>query len=440
MLNLRELLQHQKNKADYAILAAMPEELEFFTQQFSGLNHIEITIESCSFHLYDYQNYKILIAATGIGTAFAASAFTFIHLYFNPTYFLITGTAGGIHPQLKLRDVVIVEKAFEAEMQDIFTLVKDTPFESCLTNPLNNQPFPQHYSASSELLSICNTLHFSDINLYQGTVTSSNAFPAPKELFEKIKRWHPYCIDMETSAFYQIAWLLNAKVLAIRGISNLLNSDGSDDKVHEADLKGSATVAAKVAFSVLNKLIDLSPQNNLAHEEAQQIIKELNLEPHPEGGFFKAIYKSDDMVKPSDHARYNNESRSAGTSIYYLLNGTDYSAWHVLRSDEIWHFYKGSPLYIHEINEDGELKTHLLGDPFTTKDASFQVCIKAGHYFAAENVDKKSYSLVGCTVSPGFEYKDFKLCDKTELSQQFPQHAEIVDRFCRSSIHSCDEV
>jgi 5'-methylthioadenosine/S-adenosylhomocysteine nucleosidase len=444
LLSNNSIFQNQKNKVDYAIISAMPEELEFVTKEFANLKCAKTNVGGFIFNIYDYQNTKVIIAHSGMGTTFAASAFTLIHAYFKPEYFLIAGTAGGIQKNLELRDVVIAEKAFEAEIQDAFTLLKNTPFENCLKHPFKNQSFPAHYSADPELLGICESLNIGNINTYKGTIVSSNTFPAPKELFEKIKCLNPYSIDMETSAFYQTAWLLNAKVLAVRGISNILNPDGSDEKVHEADLKGSSIAAAKVIFSVLNKLINLKHQKNLIpiatiNEEAQQLIEELNLQPHPEGGFFNAIYKSNDIVKPSDNERYNNESRSAGTSIYYLLNGADYSAWHVLKSDEIWHFYKGSSLYIHVIDKDGELKTSLLGDPKKTKGATFQVCIKAGNYFAAENVDKQSYSLVGCTVSPGFEYDDFKLCDKTELNQTFPQHAEIINKFCRSSIHTSIE-
>jgi uncharacterized protein len=110
------------------------------------------------------------------------------------------------------------------------------------------------------------------------------------------------------------------------------------------------------------------------------------------------------------------------------LNNHDYSAWHTLKSDEIWHFYKGSPLNIHVIDKNGNLFTYLLGDPLKTKGATFQICIKAGSYFAAENIDKTTYSLIGCTVSPGFEYNDFELADKNTLINALPQHKMIIER------------
>jgi predicted cupin superfamily sugar epimerase len=159
----------------------------------------------------------------------------------------------------------------------------------------------------------------------------------------------------------------------------------------------------------------------------------LKLERHIEGGYFCQIYQSSDRVKPIS-SRYTNEKttveRSAGTSIYFLLNEKDFSAWHSLKSDEIWHYYDGgSPLAIHIIDENGKLRTHLLGNPRLTHGACFQVIIKAGCWFAAEVVDKKSFGLVGCTVSPGFEYQDFFLADSKDLAAQFPQHAEIISKF-----------
>lgn len=432
-------ISFQDSKVDYAIISAMPEELDFFMNEFANLNYIEIKIEEFNFVIYDYQDNKILLVHTGMGTAFAASILTLIHLLFQPEYCLISGTAGGAKDGLQLRDVIIAEKAFEAEIQDAFTLLKDTPFESCLKHPVKNKYFPAHYSADPELMNIYNSLNFSDINTYKGTVVSSNAFPAPTNLFEKIKCFDLYSIDMETSAFYQIAWLLNMKVLAVRGISNVLNSDGSDDNIHKSDVKGSSIAAATVTLSILNKSISLrnkhqSSVSSVAHKEALELMKEYNLQPHPEGGYFAPIFKSEDTVKSTDTNRYNNESRSAGTSILYLLNKQDYSAWHNLKSDEIWHFYKGSPLNVYVIDKNGNLTTYLLGDPLKIKGATFQVCIKAEDYFAAENIDKTAYSLVGCTVSPGFEYRDFKLADKNALINAFPQHEAIINRFTHRPI------
>lgn len=166
----------------------------------------------------------------------------------------------------------------------------------------------------------------------------------------------------------------------------------------------------------------------------------LKLERHIEGGYFVQNYKSSDRVKLkntrytslfSNNTQTQEETieRSAGTAIYFLLNEKDFSAWHKLQSDEIWHYYDGaSPLAIHIIDRNGKLTTHMLGNPRLTTSASFQVVIKADQWFAAEVVDKKSYCLIGCTVSPGFEYQDFQLANRNELISQFPQHEKIISR------------
>lgn len=129
---------------------------------------------------------------------------------------------------------------------------------------------------------------------------------------------------------------------------------------------------------------------------AKDWIKHLQLEPHPEGGYYKRIYQAQDDVTCGERKRL------AYTSIYYLLAGEDYSAWHRIKSDEIWHFYQGSPIIIYMM-ENGEVKAQTLGED------QFQFCVPGNTWFAAEVKDKTSFSLVGCTVAPGFDFEDFEL-------------------------------
>ena len=242
-------------KIDFAILSAMPEELEYFQEIFLKSKSEHYTINELEFIVYEYKYKTILLSNTGFGTTFAASVITLIHNYFNPSYMFFSGTAGGINPNLKLRDIIIVDKSFEAEIQGAFKLLKDTPFESCLTHPLNKQVFPPIYFANDELLNIAVNINAHNDNTYTGTSVSSNTFPAPQELFDRIKAENPFSIDMETSAFYQVAWLLKIRALAVRGISNLLNQDGSDDKINESDVKGSSEAAAKVVLEIIDHLL-----------------------------------------------------------------------------------------------------------------------------------------------------------------------------------------
>lgn len=428
--------RNQYKKVDFALFAAMAEELDYIHAVFSSCKYEHIKIEGFDFKIYNYNGRRIVVAYTGLGTIFAASVVTFIHFTLRPSYFLLSGTAGGVNPEIKVRDVVIIEKAFEAEIQGAFELLKTTPFESCLKHPLNQQHFPSIYPADQKLLEIANNIKYEGIKIHKGTGVTSNAFPAPKELFDKIKSKNPQSIDMETSAFYQIAWFLNIRVLAIRGISNVLDVDGTDKEVNKSDVRGGAEAAAKVLMKIVNAIIDYdkalaSEAVSAIDKKAEHIIKEFKLQPHPEGGYYARNFQSEYDVASTDSDRYNGETRKAGTSIYYLLSGTDFSAWHSLKSDELWHYYKGSPVKIHVIDKNGSLNSYLLGDPTENHGAVFQLCIKAGDWFAAEVADKTSYSFVGCTVSPGFEFKDFTLADRTLLSNMFPQHETIINRFTR---------
>lgn len=422
-------------KVDIAIFSAMTEELTFYKAYFEEKNTpaFLIKIENYNFEIYHYNDKKILLANTGLGTTFAASVLTMINTACHPEYVFLSGTAGGIKSDLNVRDVVIAENAFEAEIQGIFAALKNTPFASCLIHPLSQNEFPSSYSASEELLDLAKRIEIPAACV--GTVVSSNTFPSPKELFERIKELNAYAIDMETSAFYQVAWLLNLQVLSVRGISNVLNVDGTDDKVHESDVPGSAAAAANVIMKIVDQLILKLAQNNKTTQSdliINKIINDFNLEPHIEGGYYQRVYTSSITVTPQNKEAYG-VPRHAGTAIYYLLKGCDFSAWHTLNSDELWHFYNGSAIKLYELNQAGELHIHLLGDPFIEDGAKYQVTIPAHSWFAAEVVDKSSYCLVGCTVNPGFDISNYHLADRKALSALFPQHSNLITQFTREN-------
>ncbi|HWL28118.1 MAG TPA: cupin domain-containing protein, partial [Burkholderiaceae bacterium] len=122
-----------------------------------------------------------------------------------------------------------------------------------------------------------------------------------------------------------------------------------------------------------------------------RLIQRYELQPHPEGGFYRETYRSGMTVLVGD-ARMQ---RSASTAIYYLLPAGAHSAWHRIVSDEIWHFHAGDPLHIHVLEQAGELRTHRLGNPLVTSDADFQVTVSAGRWFAAEVVQGGAFTFVG---------------------------------------------
>ncbi|MBZ0180220.1 MAG: cupin domain-containing protein [Melioribacteraceae bacterium] len=157
-------------------------------------------------------------------------------------------------------------------------------------------------------------------------------------------------------------------------------------------------------------------------------VEKLNLEKHPEGGFFKEVYRSDETIKKDHLPNRFNGGRNFLTSIYYLLQGDQISKLHRIKSDEIWHHHYGSNIIIHTIDENGNIVSHKLGTD--NLDVCIpQVIVKRGLWFCAEVEDKNSFALCGCTVSPGFDFKDFELGDFDKLCKIFPQHKSFITKF-----------
>jgi predicted cupin superfamily sugar epimerase len=179
-------------------------------------------------------------------------------------------------------------------------------------------------------------------------------------------------------------------------------------------------------------------------------IEKLRLEPHPEGGYFRQTYRAE-LVIPREVLPGFGGARAASTAIYFLLEGKNFSAFHRLRSDEMWHFYAGSPLLVHGIDPAGRYYSILLGDDLEAGQV-FQAVVRAGCWFGAEvtqnphfsqnrgEVGHPSYAthfpqlpwaLVGCTVAPGFEFEDFEMARREELIGRFPQHVDLIRKLTR---------
>ncbi|PWG05314.1 cupin domain-containing protein [Polaribacter aquimarinus] len=159
--------------------------------------------------------------------------------------------------------------------------------------------------------------------------------------------------------------------------------------------------------------------------DATEIINHFNLQEHPEGGYFREVYRSKGFILEENLAEYFEGNRNYCTSIYFLLTSEKFSAFHKINQDEIWHFYKGSPLKIHLLSPEGEYTFVIIGDGFK-KGEVFQFTVPAHYYFAAEVIKTTSYAFVGCTVSPGFDFRDFVLPSRKELLNEFPQHSKII--------------
>lgn len=163
---------------------------------------------------------------------------------------------------------------------------------------------------------------------------------------------------------------------------------------------------------------------------AEQLIDHLHLQPHPEGGFYKEVYRSEGVIQASCLQPAFEGRRHYATSIYYLLQQGDFSAFHRIKSDEIWHFYAGGNLTLHLLDQAGNYRQYTLGNTITN-DARFQVVMPAGVWFAAEPEAGTAFTLAGCTVSPGFDFRDFELADRNTLRKKYPLHGKIIGRLCR---------
>jgi len=163
---------------------------------------------------------------------------------------------------------------------------------------------------------------------------------------------------------------------------------------------------------------------------AEYFIKHLTMQPHPEGGFFKESYRSDGIISSQCLPEAFHGDRHYCTAIYFLLQQNDFSAFHRIASDECWHFYEGGSLLIHVIDKEGNYSCTRLGR--NIHEGEFlQFVVPAQCWFASEPLRSTGFSLVGCTVAPGFDFADFEMANAEELSKQFPQHQSLIHRLCR---------
>lgn len=164
--------------------------------------------------------------------------------------------------------------------------------------------------------------------------------------------------------------------------------------------------------------------------QAQKYIDKLQLKPHPEGGYYKEIYRAGEMILPEHLPKRYKSSRNFSTSIYFLLERNQVSNFHRLKSDEQWHFYDGSSIVIYVIDEAGNLSKILLGRNID-RGESLQTIIKRNSWFSAELSDKTSFALIGCTVAPGFDFNDFELGKRNEMIKTFPQFRELIYKLAK---------
>jgi len=160
---------------------------------------------------------------------------------------------------------------------------------------------------------------------------------------------------------------------------------------------------------------------------ADQVIEALGLVAHPEGGWFRETFRSAMSVGDAVH----DGERSASTAIYFLLRAGEFSAFHRVSSDEVWHYYAGDALEVSAIEPAGALHVARLGSNLAQGERP-QVVVPRTHWQAARGVaGSAGFTLCGCTVAPGFDFADFEMPHRTELAQRFPQHSALITALTR---------
>lgn len=162
----------------------------------------------------------------------------------------------------------------------------------------------------------------------------------------------------------------------------------------------------------------------------ESLINLYGMHRHPEGGYYVETYRSPETMSQDSLPERFRGTRSFCTAIYFLLVGDEFSSFHRIQADEIWHYYHGDPVEVIMIDENGEFSKVLVG-PDWDSGQHFQYTVKAGTWFASRCAKNTGFSFVGCTVAPGFDFADFELAKRDELVARHPQHRDLIVEFCR---------
>jgi hypothetical protein len=157
--------------------------------------------------------------------------------------------------------------------------------------------------------------------------------------------------------------------------------------------------------------------------ETARVIAMLDLQPHPEGGWYAETFRS-----PISVSLVDGRERSSVTAIHFLLKAGGFSAWHRVSSDEIWHFQEGNPLELVTIDPQGTAVTTLLG-PDLANGMKTHHAVPSGWWQAARSAGAAGHTLVVCTVSPGFDFADFEMPGREELLGILPGQRDLILEF-----------
>lgn len=416
-------------KVDIGIVCAVPEEFQALSKYLNSATSIDERFQGV---IGNIGNSTVVLIRSGIGCEYAAAATTTLILKYSPKYIIFSGVAGALDQSLINGQIILGSEIFlaEAETHEQLRKIWEMP-------PLKMEPDKDLFRlAQSSFSGLKYTVS-------EGVIVTSNLFPAPPSYQSLFKKHAAVAIDMESASFGKVCNLYQVPWCVVRSISNPVNSHEQED-IEEDTLSLSANNAAHFTNLLVNEILKNEKKLQLSsslfkqdqkeskdtnlHPQAQKIVRKFDLARHPEGGYYKQTHKSKTNINDVSH-----ETKSSGTSIYFLLSKEHFSAWHRIKSDETWNFHSGTTLLLYVIDENKELITIRLNNDPDDHSSQTQYTVKAGLWFAAECDDKEGFSFVGCAVYPGFEYRDFELGKISDLVKQYPKHTKIIERLSISS-------
>ncbi|WP_282036025.1 cupin domain-containing protein [Saccharicrinis aurantiacus] len=342
---------------------------------------VSVNMPNCSF------NYCI----TGVGKVSAAIAVEKAIACYKPDLVINIGTSGTLH--YKIGSVHLCKTFVDRDMEKLQAF---------------GVPCKEDFSAELDTIGLFDNWKF------DSTCNTGDAFLTEADGTGDV-------FDMESFAVARVCKSHKLPFIGIKCVTDIIGENSIkhwEEKLAEAQ-------------AILQKYIDDNPidvSSTYIGYRTEQIINNLNLKAHPEGGWFSETYRSDMLLKQEGLPTAFNGARNALTSIYYLLEGNQFSGFHKIKSPEVWYFHQGQPIIIHTINSKGDYTAVEVSD---TENGVLQFTVEPNLWFAATIKGSFGYSLVSCAVAPGFDFSDFEMASEDALIKIAPQHTSIIKQLCK---------
>lgn len=338
--------------------------------------------------LLEMPNCKFHYCRTGVGKIAAALAVEKAISNHHPDAVINIGTAGTV--RYEIGSIHLCKKFIDRDMEKLQNF---------------GIPFQEDFSEDVEKCTFFTDWYFDSIcNTGDTFLTSADG---TGDIF-----------DMESFAVARVCRSHQIPFVGVKCVTDIIGQNSIkhwEEKLSEAQ---------NILQNFVNNNIIKAPTNYIG-KQAQEIVDHLQLQKHPEGGYFKEVYRSSLTLKKEAFYGTFPDERSALTSIYYLLANDQFSAFHRIKSPETWYFHKGMPLIIHMILENGEYKKVELSDKIQGR---LQYTVEPNTWFAAEIKECYGFSLVSCAVAPGFDFADFEMAEQDQLISSYPHHHQIINR------------